>query len=109
MAFLRPDVRIELFNLTSPLCSHNGQVCVELPSHRPFLLLRLHSGAMFPLPMLTDTLLIDTDAMTLSLTHRISLPSPEPIRVLEARFEVDPSSPLIKRASTAHPTDQEVL
>jgi len=99
--FIPPDARIELFNLTPPDWSHNGQSCVELPGHRPFLLARLHSGAMVPLPLLTDTLLIDTDAMTLSLTHRISLPSADPIRTLEARFEVDPNAPLIKRASAA--------
>ncbi|MNR48816.1 hypothetical protein D3C85_1681020 [compost metagenome] len=53
---------------------------------------------MLPLPMLTDTLRIDTDAMTLSLTHRISLPGSLDIRVLEARFEVDPAAPIITRA-----------
>ncbi|MNF07579.1 hypothetical protein D3C80_2077920 [compost metagenome] len=63
---------------------------------------------MVPLPLLTDTLSIDTDTMTLSMTHRVSLPSADPIRVLEARFEVDPRAPLIKRASTDH-LNQEVL
>ncbi|GLO39337.1 hypothetical protein PPUN15366_09810 [Pseudomonas putida] len=50
------------------------------------------------LPMLTDTLRIDTDAMTLSMTHRISLPSSLDIRVLEARFETNPDAPIIRRA-----------
>jgi len=96
-AFLQPNLRIELFNLTAPKLSRRGQVCIQMPGHRPFVLRRLHSGAMLPLPLLTDTLLIDTDAMTLSLTHRISLANTESIRVLEARFEVDPAAPLIKR------------
>ncbi|MBT9235787.1 DUF2169 domain-containing protein [Pseudomonas sp. MG-2] len=104
-AFLRPDVRIELFNLTSPDWNHNGQSCIELPGHRPFLLARLHSGVMIPLPLMTDTLLIDTDSMTLSLTHRVSLPSQDPIRVLEARFEADPVAPLIKWDSPTCATD----
>jgi len=106
-AFLRPDVQIELFNLTSHENGHNGQLTVELPGHRPFLLARLHNGALIPLPLLTDTLIIDADAMRLSLTHRISLPSTEPIRTLEARFEVDPTAPLIKRARPTNLTGGE--
>ncbi|MEB6587536.1 DUF2169 domain-containing protein [Pseudomonas asiatica] len=105
--FLGPNVQIELFNLTSHENSHNGRLTVELPGHRPFLLARLHNGALVPLPLLTDTLLIDTDAMTLSLTHRISLPSIEPIRVLEARFEIDPAAPLIKRIRPTNLSDGE--
>lgn len=108
ISFPAPNLRIELFNLTTPTLSDNGRVCVELPGHRPFVLMRLHNGVMLPLPLLTDTLLIDTDAMTLSLTHRVSLPSSEAIRVLEARFEVDPAAPLLKRAPTPLPTKQEV-
>ncbi|MGH8463028.1 MAG: DUF2169 family type VI secretion system accessory protein [Pseudomonas sp.] len=107
IAFAQPDLRIELFNLTDPALSHNGQVCVELPGHRPFVLMRLHNGVMLPLPLLTDTLLIDTDAMTVSVTHRISLPSCDPVRVLEARFETDPAAPLLKRAPAPLQTRQE--
>lgn len=70
--------------------------------------MRLLNGVMLPLPLLTDTLLIDTDAMTLSLTHRASLPSSEAIRVLEARFEIDPAAPLVKRAPAPPYTKQEV-
>ena len=105
--FLRPDVQIELFNLTSHENCHTGRLTVELPGHRPFLLARLHSGALIPIPLLTDTLVIDIDAMSLSLTHRISLPSTEPIRALEARFEIDPTAPLIKRARPTKLTDGE--
>lgn len=101
IAFPPPNLSIELFNLVDPRLSSNGRVCVELPGHRPFVLLRLRNGAMLPLPFLTDTLLIDTDAMTLSLTHRISLPRGIDLRVLEARFEVDPSAPLLKLKSRA--------
>lgn len=97
--FPPPAFRLELFNLTEPRLTPNGSLCVELPGHRPFVLMRLHNGAILPLPMLTDTLRIDTEAMTLALTHRISLPNHLGIRVLEARFETDPSTPLIKRAA----------
>ncbi|MNT90801.1 hypothetical protein D3C72_2317920 [compost metagenome] len=63
---------------------------MELPEHRPFVLMRLHSGELLPLPLFTDTLHIDTDAMTLSLTHRISLPRPDDICALEACFDFAP-------------------
>ena len=99
--FPPPNLRIELFNLTDPSLTPDGQLCVEMPGHRPFVLLRLNNGALLPLPLLTDTLRIDTDAMTLVLTHRISLPDGLDIRVLEARFETDPTAPLLKRTSQA--------
>lgn len=92
------NLRIELFNLTDPNLTPNGYAQVEMPGHRAFVLLRLFNGALLPLPMLTDTLRIDTEAMTLVLTHRISLPNNLDIRVLEARFETDPTAQLIKRS-----------
>jgi len=95
--FAPPNLRIELFNLTDPTLTPDGQLHVELPGHRPFVLLRLVNGALLPLPMLTDTLRIDTEAMTLVLTHRISLPNSLDIRVLETRLETDPTAPLLKR------------
>lgn len=104
---MKPGVQIELFNLTSQENGHNGRLVVELPGHRPFLLARLHNGALIPIPLLTDTLVIDTDAMSLSLTHRISLLSTEPIRALEARFEIDPTAPLIKRTRPTKTADGE--
>ncbi|WPO00215.1 DUF2169 domain-containing protein [Pseudomonas sp. MUP55] len=97
--FPPPAFRLELLNLTDPALTPDGTLCVELPGHRAFVLMRLRNGAMLPLPMLTDTLRIDTEAMTLALTHRISLPNDLDIRVLEARFETDPNAPLIKRAA----------
>lgn len=96
--FPPPNLRIELFNLTDPNLTPNGYAQVEMPGHRAFVLLRLFNGALLPLPMLTDTLRIDTEAMTLVLTHRISLPNNLDIRVLEARFETDPAAQLIKRS-----------
>ena len=96
--FPPPNLRIELFNLTDPSLTPSGYAQVEMPGHRAFVLLRLFNGALLPLPMLTDTLRIDTEAMTLVLTHRISLPNNLDIRVLEARFETDPAAQLIKRS-----------
>jgi hypothetical protein len=93
-----PDAHITLFNLTAPASSVNGRCDIQLPGHRPFVLVRMTNGVMLPLPMFTDTLRIDTDAMTLSMTHRISLPRSLDIRVLEARFETKPDAPIIRRA-----------
>ncbi|HHM9353691.1 TPA: DUF2169 domain-containing protein, partial [Pseudomonas aeruginosa] len=98
VAYPTPDARITLFNLVDPLLSADGRCDIQLPGHRPFVLMRMTNGVMLPLPMLTDTLRIDTDAMTLSMTHRISLPGSLDIRVLEARFETDPDAPIIQRA-----------
>jgi hypothetical protein len=95
--FPTPDARVALFNLIDPSLSLDGRCEVQLPGHRPFVLMRMTSGVMLPLPMLTDTLHIDTDAMTLSMTHRISLPNSLDIRVLEARFETNPDAPIIRR------------
>lgn len=99
IAYPTPDAHITLFNLVAPSLSDNGRFEIQLPSHRPFVLMRMTNGVMLPLPMLTDTLRIDTDAMTLSMTHRISLPGVLDIRVLEARFETRPEAPIIQRAS----------
>lgn len=94
-----PDARITLFNLTDPSLSADGRCDIQLPGHRPFVLMRMTNGVMLPLPLLTDTLRIDTDAMTLSMTHRISLPRSLDIRVLEARFEAKPDAPILRRAT----------
>jgi hypothetical protein len=93
---LPQNLRVELWNLSDPTQTPNGYLSVELPGHRPFVLMRLDSGAMAPLSLQTDTLVIDTEALTISLTHRLRLPDDMPVRVLEARFEVDPQAPLIK-------------
>jgi hypothetical protein len=103
-------VRIELWNLIDPKLSLNGQVdghvSIELPQHRPFVLMRLEGGAMVPLSMETDTVVIDTKAMTISLTHRMRWPDAMPVRALEARFEIDPNAPLIKIAQAPKPQMQ---
>ncbi|WMD22110.1 DUF2169 domain-containing protein [Achromobacter seleniivolatilans] len=90
-----PDAQIQLLNLVEPHFSHDGWFDIRLPGHRPFVLLRLTNGVLLPLPMLTDTVRVDTDAMVLSLTHRISLPASLDIRVLEVRFEVNPDAVLL--------------
>lgn len=96
--YLAPDARIELWNLTDPAVTPDGHLSVTLPGHRALVLLRLDNGALLPLPMVTDTVVVDTESMALSLVHRVWVPSDAPVRVLEARFEVDPNAPLVRPA-----------
>jgi len=96
IGYLPPAFRFEAWNLT-PHETTGGHISVDLPEHRPFLLMRMASGVMLPIPMVTDTVIFDGDALTLTLTHRTWIPAgTPPIRVLEARFETDPDAPLIK-------------
>lgn len=96
--YLPPYARIELWNLTDPVSTPDGHLSLSLPGHRALVLLRLDNGALLPLPMVTDTVLLDAEAMTLSLVHRVWIPSDAPVRVIEARFEVDPQAPLVRAA-----------
>lgn len=105
--YLPPDFCLEAWNLT-PHATTGGYVRVVMPGHRPFLLMRMDSGVMLPLPMITDTVILDTEAMTLTLTHRTWIPAGTPaIRVLEARFETDPAAPLLRRAPAGPSALQE--
>ncbi|MEQ1965455.1 DUF2169 domain-containing protein, partial [Xenorhabdus khoisanae] len=68
------------------------------PGHRAFSLLRMHNGMMLPVPMRTDTLIIDSEERTLHMTCRLSFKASLPVRVAEARFEINPEAPLLKLA-----------
>jgi hypothetical protein len=70
---LPPDSRIELWNLADPSLTSDGYLSIDLPEDWPFVYVHLHDGLCLPLPMMTDTLIVDTDSMTLTLTHRIQL------------------------------------
>ncbi|WP_333498799.1 DUF2169 family type VI secretion system accessory protein [Kluyvera sp. CHPC 1.2972] len=64
-----------------------GDIRFSLPAHQARLLIRAMSGHRLPLPMLLDTLEINTDMLTVALTWRFLLPgNTPPIRVLEARY-----------------------
>lgn len=64
-----------------------GDIRFSLPAHQARLLIRAMSGHRLPLPMLLDTLEINTDTLTVALTWRFLLPgNTPPIRVLEARY-----------------------
>lgn len=93
---------IELTNLCDPSLSpglrQSGVLRVPMPLHRPFVLMRLQGGDAYVEPLVTDTVVIDTDAMTVSLTHRVGIPDGAHIRALEARFETRPEAPLLRWA-----------
>jgi len=95
--YLPPDARIETWNLTHPDLTPDGHLDVTLPGHRPFILTYLDGGYALPLPMLTDTALLDTERMMLLLTHRTWIPESVPVTKLEARFEIDPQARLIRQ------------
>ncbi|AUT95560.1 DUF2169 domain-containing protein [Citrobacter freundii] len=64
-----------------------GDIRFSLPAHEGRLLIRAMSGHRLPLPMLLDTLEINTDTLTVALTWRFLLPgNTPPVRVLEARY-----------------------
>ncbi|QMD83487.1 DUF2169 domain-containing protein [Escherichia coli] len=64
-----------------------GDIRFTLPAHQGRILLRAMSGHRMPLPMLLDTLEINTDTLTVALTWRFLLPNSTPsVRVLEARY-----------------------
>ncbi|OTA14691.1 hypothetical protein Xbed_03656 [Xenorhabdus beddingii] len=87
------DLALTLSGLTP-----DGHLHVRLPGHRPFLLLRLHNGRLLPVPMRLDTFIIDSEAKTLHLTCRLNFRADMPVRVAEARFEINPDAPLLKLA-----------
>ncbi|MCC8381124.1 DUF2169 domain-containing protein [Xenorhabdus sp. PB30.3] len=87
------DIAITLSGLTP-----HSDLHVKLPGHRPFILLRMQNGILLPVPMRLDTLIIDSEARTLHLTCRLNFKASLPVRVAEARFEINPDAPLLKMA-----------
>ncbi|MDC9623064.1 DUF2169 domain-containing protein [Xenorhabdus sp. XENO-7] len=85
------NIRISLFHLT-----REGTLRVQLPGYRPFILLRMLNGEMLPDLMYPDTLIIDSEALTLSMTYRYHIEIDESIRLMEARFEMNPDAPLVR-------------
>ncbi|KKI41481.1 DUF2169 domain-containing protein [Hafnia alvei] len=64
-----------------------GDIHFILPAHQGRILLRAMSGHRMPLPMLLDTVEINTDTLMVALTWRFLLPgNTPPVRVLEARY-----------------------
>lgn len=96
-----PGIVVELVNLTDPTITPSGHLVTKLPEHRAYVLMRLQSGVMLPLPMVTDTIHVDTQLLRIDLVHRVWIPVGTPVRVLEARFEIDPQAVLVSLAPDA--------
>ncbi|MDE9430167.1 DUF2169 family type VI secretion system accessory protein [Xenorhabdus bovienii] len=88
------DIALSLQGMTL-----SGNLLVTLPGHRPFILLRMEDGALLPIPMRLDTLILDSEALTVHITCRLNFKTSLPVRVAEARFEIDPDAPLLKLTS----------
>ena len=71
-----------------------------LPGHRGYVLARFEEGAMLPLPTHIDTLIVDMQTMQVHVVYRAVVPLNARVRVLEARFELDPKAPLVKLPAT---------
>lgn len=84
------QMSIQLTNL-----SKNGNWKINIPAHRAFLLMRMEVGLLLPIPLNIDTIIIEPELNQVLITHRLKLSAELPIRVLEARFEVDPEAPLL--------------
>ncbi|MGA7777857.1 MAG: DUF2169 domain-containing protein [Paraburkholderia sp.] len=91
---LPPDACLELWNLVDPALAPEGYLRVDLPGDWPLVYLHQDDGLCLPLPMTADTLLVDTDAMTLTLTHRFQFIRKSSIERVEARVRrlIDTSS-----------------
>lgn len=83
-------MKIQLTNL-----SKNGQWVMEIPEHRAFILMRMLNGALIPVLFNIDTIIIEPELNQVLITHRLMFPKTLKIRVLEARFEINPDKPLI--------------
>ncbi|WP_322091687.1 DUF2169 family type VI secretion system accessory protein [Paraburkholderia bannensis] len=91
-----PGIFLELANLASPDQTQAGFLRTRLPGHRALVALRFLSGAVVPVEMKLDTLLIDTEEMRISVTWRAVFPLEPAVRVCEARLEVNRHAPLLR-------------
>ncbi|EEW8418213.1 DUF2169 domain-containing protein [Escherichia coli] len=66
----------------------DGDITFTLPANRAGILLRMKTGEMVPQMMWTDTLLIDTNTLTVAQTWRYVLPVSSSVRVMEARYSL---------------------
>ena len=103
--FLPPDATLELANLVAPQHCPSGHAVIQLPGHRAGVLWRTASGLVFSGPMVIDTVLVDTEQMTLALTWRTHLAASMQAECVELVFQTRPEAPLfnIKVVAQAEP------
>lgn len=63
-----------------------GDITVQLPADKAVVLLRMDDGSLVPQWMVMDTLILDTEKMTLTVTWRYHISASAPVRVMEARY-----------------------
>lgn len=92
-----PDLgaRFELAHLAAPEHTRDGALSFTLPPHRAFVMATLQ-GLPVPVPAVVDTVVVDTEEMTVTCLWRALLSRSLGVGVLEARYEMDPDAPLLK-------------
>lgn len=95
-----PDLMQDLDITTRGLMPGGGAMALRLPRHRAMVLMRLANGLVLPNPMHIDLIELDnsdeTAGLMVRLVFRAAVLKSADVRVLEARFEVDPTAPLLK-------------
>lgn len=67
-----------------------GRITIQTPPHRAAILLRMTDGTLITQWMNADTLILDLEKMTFSVTWRYIISTRAPIRVMEARYVTNP-------------------
>lgn len=97
-----PDLTKGYTLYTQGLTPGSGYMRVDIPPHRAVTLADL-GGLHLPFAMQVDTMLLDTDDMTLTLVWRCALLKTTAPQTLEARFITDPKAPWVPY----HPIDAD--
>lgn len=93
------DQQIEFPDLTEPhtllisnLSPRGGVQAIQMPKHRALVLIKIE-GFSIPIPMQVDTIIYDTDTLTLKLVWRMAILKDIGTDIMEARFITDPTAP----------------
>ncbi|EOF5434805.1 DUF2169 domain-containing protein [Salmonella enterica] len=81
-----PGLRFELKGMHP-----QGDLSIRLPADKAVILLRMRDGTLVPQWMVMDTLIVDTEKMTLAVTWRYRISAGMPVRVMEARYITETS------------------
>ncbi|QIO08920.1 DUF2169 family type VI secretion system accessory protein [Acinetobacter lanii] len=78
-----PASKLELWNLVHPNFSDDGYLCVHFKGHQPLATICCEDATQEEVALKTETVLIDTDQMTISLTHKVVIDKqPESITLI---------------------------
>lgn len=87
-----PDLTVSHTLLINNLSLKGGLNAINLPKHRALVLLK-KEGLSIPIPMQVDTIIYNTDDLTLKLVWRMAILKDFEAEVMEARFITDPDAP----------------